>query len=68
MGERNTSHTVFFSMQLRAETGLKAVAKGVIRCLAEPADGYTTCGKLPQHYSNCLYLGTERAEATTKLL
>lgn len=58
----------FLSTQHRAQIGVKAVAKGVIRSLAEPADGYAICGKLSQHYSKCLYLGTERVEATTILL
>lgn len=65
--KKNISYC-FLSLQHRAQIGLKAVAKGVIRSLAEPADGSAICGKLSQHYSKCLYLGAERVEATTILL
>lgn len=65
--KKNISYC-FLSAQHRAQIGLKAVAKGVIRSLAEPADGSAICGKLSQHYSKCLSLGAERVEATTILL
>lgn len=65
MGQRKTFHTVLF-LQSKGRDCTQENCQGGDRSLAEPADRYTMCGKLLQHYST--YLGTRRVESTTELL